>query len=100
MKREDIIRMAREAGMHHSFMGWTTGDDPDCEYPECVYTDNLERFAELVAKAEREECATIADCGRDPRPATNPDVYLPGVRTASLKTAEAIAATIRARGAA
>ena len=42
MNREDIIRMAREAGL-----------DPDL----WNYTDAFERFAALVAAAEREACA-------------------------------------------
>ena len=42
MNREDIIRMAREAGL-----------DPDL----WNYTDAFERFAALVASAERERFA-------------------------------------------
>ena len=42
MNREDIIRMAREAGL-----------DPDL----WNYTDAFERFAALVAAAEREKVA-------------------------------------------
>lgn len=48
MTRDDIIRMAREAG----------GDDWR------IFRDfmpELERFANLVAAAEREECAKLAD---------------------------------------
>ena len=45
MNREDIIRMAREAGIIH---------------PEMV-DKTLERFAALVASAEREACAKIGD---------------------------------------
>lgn len=44
MNREDIIRMAREAGL-----------DPDL----WNYTDAFERFASLAAAAEREACAKI-----------------------------------------
>jgi len=48
MNREDIIRLAREAGI-----GWgeKLGGMPDF----------LERFAALVASAEREACAKVAD---------------------------------------
>jgi hypothetical protein len=46
--------MAREAGMYQSEFGWTTGDDPQCLYPECVYTENLKRLVELVRADERE----------------------------------------------
>jgi hypothetical protein len=45
MDRKDIIRMAREAGL----MGGP------------VYTQGIEKFAALVAKHEREECAKIAN---------------------------------------
>ena len=55
MNREDIIRMAREAGWEH---GKTWDDCPACG----VF--NLERFAALVAAAEREACAkTVEDDG-------------------------------------
>jgi hypothetical protein len=46
MDKEDIIRMAREAGL-----------DPDL----WNYTDAFERFAALVATAEREACAKVCD---------------------------------------
>ena len=46
MNREDIIRMAREAG-------W---DDHHAEFDT-----RIERFAALVASAEREACAKICD---------------------------------------
>ena len=56
MNRDDIIRMAREAGMScnelHSappIITWR-GDE-----------DALERFAALVAAAEREACAKVCD---------------------------------------
>ena len=45
MKREDIIRMAREAGF-----GFNGASSPA-----------IERFAALVAAAEREACAAICD---------------------------------------
>jgi hypothetical protein len=47
MNRDDIIRMAREAG------GGTTW------WP--LHTDTLERFTALVAAAEREACAKVCD---------------------------------------
>jgi hypothetical protein len=46
---EDIIRMAREAGM----LTWLNP-------PEDV-TERFERFAALVAAAEREACAVLCD---------------------------------------
>lgn len=49
MNHDDIIRLAREAGMH----GMLT---------DVVTTfDELARFAALVAAAEREACAKVAD---------------------------------------
>lgn len=54
MDREDIIRMAKEAGFHV--------EDDDYGNPMLV-TDSgdLTKFAQLVAAHEREECAQIAD---------------------------------------
>ena len=49
MDREDIIRMAREAGFDPHDMS----DDFTCNLMD------IERFAELVAAAEREACASI-----------------------------------------
>ena len=46
MNGEEIIRMAREAGL-----------DPDL----WNYTDAFERFAALVAAHEREACAKVCD---------------------------------------
>ena len=51
MTQEDIIRMAREAGLYTK-----------CEVHSAVPFDQLlERFAALVAAAEREECAKLAE---------------------------------------
>ena len=47
MTRDDIIRMAREADV------WVVGQEP--------YQTQLERFAALVAAAEREQCAKMAE---------------------------------------
>ena len=47
MNREDIIRMAREAGL----VNWEA----------TAYANELERFAALVASAEREACAKICE---------------------------------------
>ena len=52
MNRDDIIRMAREAGIRpiDEFAGaWITYDEP------------IERFANLVAAAEREACAKVCE---------------------------------------
>jgi adenylate kinase len=50
MTREEIIRMAQEAQMPFY---WRTG--------EITYLDKLERFAALVASAEREACVKIVE---------------------------------------
>jgi hypothetical protein len=51
MTRDDIVRMAREARLAehtHPYQLWSASDD------------GLERFAALVAAAEREACAKFA----------------------------------------
>jgi uncharacterized protein (DUF924 family) len=50
MTRDDIIRMAKEAGLPR----WYQTD-------EVVNIDLLSRFADLVAAAEREECAKVCE---------------------------------------
>jgi hypothetical protein len=50
MNREDIIRMARLAGIsNYGLTGWT------------CWPGQLERFAALVADAEREACAKVVE---------------------------------------
>jgi hypothetical protein len=61
LDRDDIIRMAREAGMREGESGDWTAADAVLTYPECVYTENLEHFANLVAAAEREACAKLCE---------------------------------------
>lgn len=51
MTREDIIRMAQEAGAMFDHMTWVERD------LEPVF----ERFAKLVAAAERESCAKVCE---------------------------------------
>jgi hypothetical protein len=52
MNREDIVRLAREAGEAEGMA-------------EFVFHPVIERFASLVASAEREACAKVCedDCG-------------------------------------
>ena len=54
MNRDDIIRMAHEAGFSDIIKKgvWIT---------DGCWDEELERFAELVAAAEREECACEAE---------------------------------------
>ena len=51
MTREDVIRMAREAGAMFDHMTWVERD----------LAPVFERFAALVAAHEREECAKLCD---------------------------------------
>ncbi len=53
MDRDDIIKMAREAGFEINSLGWT--------YTQGFLSEHLERFAALVAAHEREACAKICD---------------------------------------
>lgn len=50
MNREEIIRMAREANIKQAI-----------ETPHLLMVHELERFAALVAAAEREECAKVCE---------------------------------------
>ena len=79
MNRDDIIRMAREAGMPPVEI---TSDKPVL-YP---VPDAIQRFAALVAAAEREACAKVCE---DEDVAPTDDAV--GVQ-------QCIAAAIRARG--
>jgi hypothetical protein len=51
MTRDDIIKMAREAGAMFDHMTWVERD----------LAPVFERFAELVAAAEREACAKVCE---------------------------------------
>jgi len=78
MTRDDIVRMAREARLAehtHPYKLWSASDD------------GLERFATLVAAAEREACAKVCD-----------DLVLAHPGRADL-TAQQCALAIRERGA-
>jgi len=66
MNREEIIRMAREAGLTTGvhISGATSGvtlvGAPSGVKIAHITIDDFERFASLVAAAEREECANVA----------------------------------------
>ena len=49
MTRDDIMRMARET------------DCLDDQHYGSVWADKLERFANLIAASEREECAKVCE---------------------------------------
>ena len=71
MTRDDIIRMAREAGLLAEDEAWVS-----------PHQEAMERFATLVAAAEREACAAICDT-------TPPYPFRPSIEAAH---------AIRARG--
>ena len=59
MTRDDVIRMAREAGFRAGHIE-LYGSDPMPFVAPCSATDcmpELERFASIIAAAEREACA-------------------------------------------
>ena len=63
MTRDDVIRMAREAGFRAGHIELYNSDPVPFVAP-CSATDcmpELVRFAAIVAAAEREACAEIAD---------------------------------------
>ena len=87
MNRDDIIRMAREAGC----LGPGEGGDPNGLWEPNGWenvTELMFRFADLIAAAEREECAKVCEeelcncCWEDD----------------AQDAAEHLAETIRARG--
>jgi len=95
MNREDIIRMAREAGLYvgRNISGVQLVGSSYEEGGLLVHlaVEELERFAGLVRAAEREACAKVADAER-----YNTEMLLsmPAQSGAAFK----IAAAIRARG--
>ena len=65
MNRDDVIRWAREAGMRDYCDSWTVEDDPTRKQPKQIHTNDLASFAALVAAAEREACAKLAETYRE-----------------------------------
>jgi hypothetical protein len=69
MNRDDIIRMAREAVWTGIYSEWSSPTErTSIEVP--VTMEQIERFAALVAAAEREACADITEnwrCNGMPR---------------------------------
>jgi hypothetical protein len=64
MTRDDILRMAKEAGVD---AWWDSGDEN-----RDVLQDHLERFAALVAQHEREQCAKVCEQISGPIETYNP----------------------------
>ena len=83
MTRDDIIRMAREAGVPDSWdLNW--------------FDPYYERFANLIAAAEREACAAL--CFRMWNEWLDSSVGDDFLDTSNCPDAEDCAAAIRARG--
>jgi len=55
MKQDEIIEMARQAGIRFRTNVFHSG------YCDGVHGDELEAFAKLIAEKEREACAKICD---------------------------------------
>jgi len=85
MTRDDIIKLAREAGIARLPDNWGDG------WWQSDSTAELERFAALVAAAEREECARVCDSSVH-------DSYIEGYTGAKHSARRECAAAIRARG--
>ena len=82
MNRDDIIRMAWKAGFER--LGHTDND-------WVCYPEDIERFANLVASAEREACALRAEeFLTEPEPDWDGDFWNQAI--------ERVALAIRARG--
>jgi hypothetical protein len=84
MTRDDIIRMARKAAEETGTLVPTEWNDP-----------LLERFAALVAAAEREACAKLAEPSEEHRRDASWG-YVGG--EGGVELLDSVAAAIRARG--
>jgi hypothetical protein len=93
MKQEDIIRMAREAGLHrnqHNLMS----NPVKYRFSYDGYEENFERFAALVAAAEREACAKVCESARE----AIWEYHDEPLKAAACNACTNIADAIRARG--
>lgn len=84
MTRDDIIRMAREAGFELTMWQLSFG------YEACGTHETFERFAGLIEAAERDACAKVCDELADDA-AKEQDFH-------ALAAAESCAEEIRSRG--
>jgi hypothetical protein len=73
MNRDEIIRMAREACDPDKVDAWKNGF-------WTLTQEELERFAALVAKAEREACAKLCEDLHDCEPELRPDDCATAIR--------------------
>lgn len=83
MTQDEVIRMATEAGLL----------EPGYVHGNAVIAE-LARFAALVAAAEREVCAKLADAESNP---DDPFAAVPQYLAGGYEAANHIAAAIRAR---
>ena len=60
MTRDDIIRMAKEVGFNQIL---ATNAGADVWIDDGFYVEKMERFAALVAAAEREACLALVNQG-------------------------------------
>ena len=86
MNREDIFRMAQEAGFDYS--------GAELSWESVICTEELERFAALVASAEREACAEICKKHADFYAGLEPSPIAQSAWAACVDNRD----TIRARG--
>jgi len=82
MNREDIIRMAREAGLHIA---------TDVNWMPIIGLEYAERFAKLVAQHEREACAKDLDDASEAAKDVDPQGFV-------WRAVKDCAEAIRARG--
>ena len=65
MTKEEIIEMARQAGIDIGMWEKLSDDDDVFGYDIDGTHENLETFAKLVAEKEREACAKLCESLRD-----------------------------------
>lgn len=94
LTRDDILRLAREAGCNILYV---PGVGQIARYGDTRVTNLLERFAAMVATAEREACAKVCDSIEDRYQETEYHKW-PEMRTDAQQGAGECAAAIRARG--
>jgi carboxypeptidase C (cathepsin A) len=104
MTRDDIIRMANEAGLYHFYdsEGHCTGITnarlvtEDKERDDDRLVEMLAPFAALVAAAEREACAKVCEDIEEAY-RRQESIRYPALRTDAETGSEECAAAIRAR---
>ena len=79
MNKEEIIRLAREAGLE--ILAFGDEQEVGCGDGYHIQTDLIERFAALVAAHEREECAKVCDGYNDGRYANTADLCAAAIRS-------------------